>query len=154
MTDAIAATTATQGTSLYTTGTGTVEPKKSMDQEVFLSLLVAQLRNQDPSSPMDTTEMMAQSTQMASMEQLTTLTDTTRDSFDLQTRIAAANLVGRQLTVVDDDGAIHSGIATNVDFTTDVPMITVDGTQVALDGVTSVSPAPTSTASTQDSPTA
>ena len=53
---------------------------------LVLALLVAQLRNQDPTAPMDTTEMMAQSTQMASMEQLTSLTDTSRESFALQMR--------------------------------------------------------------------
>ena len=56
------------------TGTApTAAPKQNMDSEVFMKLLVAQLRNQDPSSPMNTNEMMAQQTQMASLEQLTNM---------------------------------------------------------------------------------
>ena len=87
----IEGTTATQAasTSLYAGSTPAAAPKQGMDQETFLTLLVAQLRNQDPSSPMDTSEMMAQSTQLASMEQLTAMADTTRESFALQMRIAA-----------------------------------------------------------------
>jgi flagellar basal-body rod modification protein FlgD len=109
-----------------------------MDQEVFLNLLVAQLRNQDPSSPLDTNAMMAQSTQLASMEQLTSLTDTSRESFALQMRIAAAGLVGQQVSVVDTDGTTHTGIASGVSFKDSTPMVTVDGVTVALDSVSAI----------------
>src|SRR5512139_2560768 len=64
--------------------------EQTLDKQAFLALLVAQMRYQDPTSPMDTTEMMAQSTQMASMEQLTAVADTTRESFALQMRVAAS----------------------------------------------------------------
>lgn len=51
--------------------TGSTTPpatqKKTLDSEVFLKLLVTQLSNQDPSSPMNTNEMIAQTTQLASM---------------------------------------------------------------------------------------
>lgn len=132
---AVAGTTA--ATSIHTAGTPTVH-KKEMDQEVFLALLVAQLRNQDPTSPMDTTEMMAQSTQLASMEQLTGLADTSRESFALQMRIAASGLVGQQVSYVGDDGEVHHGVATSVSFETEVPMVTVGEDKVALDAVSAV----------------
>ena len=75
-----------------------------LDKEAFMNLLVAQLRNQDPSSPMDTSQMMAQTTQLSTMEKLTELADTQRESFALQMRMAAATLVGQQVTWTDDDG--------------------------------------------------
>ena len=43
------------------TGEVTRAPKQAMDSEVFMSLLVTQLRNQDPSSPMDTNQMILES---------------------------------------------------------------------------------------------
>lgn len=128
-------TTAT--TSLHTTAS-TATPKQEMDKEVFLALLVAQLRNQDPTAPMDTTEMMAQSTQMASMEQLTSLTDTSRESFALQMRIAASGMVGQQVSWVDEDGATQSGLATGVTFENAVPMVTVGDVKVPLDAVSAI----------------
>ena len=45
-------------------------PKQTMDSTVFMDLLVTQLKNQDPSSPMDTNAMIGQTTQLAEMEKL------------------------------------------------------------------------------------
>jgi flagellar basal-body rod modification protein FlgD len=123
---------------LYTGSTAAAPPKASLDKQTFINLLVAQLRNQDPSSPLDTNEMMAQSTQLASMEQLTALTDTSRESFALQMRIAASGLVGRQVSVVDGDGVTRTGTASAVSFAGDVPMVTVGDLTVPLDKVSAV----------------
>lgn len=137
MTGAATAPAAASGTSVHATGT-TSTAKKEMDQEVFLALLVAQLRNQDPTSPMDTTEMMAQSTQLASMEQLTAMAETSRESFGLQMRIAAGGMVGQEVGYLDADGVARTGIAESVSFAGPVPLLTVAGAQVPLDGVTLV----------------
>ena len=127
-----------QATSLYSTATPANDAKKEMDSEVFLALLVAQLRNQDPTSPMDTSEMMAQSTQRAAMEQLTALTDTSRDSFALQMRVAAAGMVGQEVSFVDADGVTQTGIAQAVSFEDEVPVVTVGEWVVPLDAVSTV----------------
>jgi flagellar basal-body rod modification protein FlgD len=135
----------TTAPSLYTTGTSTAAPKQAMDKQMFLALLVAQLRNQDPSSPMDTNEMMAQSTQLASMEQLTALADTGRESFALQMRVAASGLVGQEVSFLDTDGVAHTGTVSGVDFTSAVPAIYVGEWTVPLDAVSAVRTASTST---------
>ncbi len=134
----ITPTAAPQATSIHSTATAAVNAKKEMDSEVFLALLVAQLRNQDPTSPMDTTEMMAQSTQLASMEQLTALTDTSRESFALQMRVAASGMVGQEVSFVDAEGVTHTGIATSVSFAKEVPVVTVGEWTVPLDAVSMV----------------
>src|ERR1700712_5227309 len=71
--------------------------KQKMDGEMFLQLLVAQLRAQDPSSPMDTNAMMTQTAQLASMEQLTTMSNLSQESFSLQMRMAASGLIGKEV---------------------------------------------------------
>ena len=136
--------------SLYTTGATSAAPKQEMDKEVFLALLVAQLRNQDPTSPMDTTEMMAQSTQLASMEQLTAVADTTRESFGLQMRVAASALLGREVAWTDAEGVRRTGVVDGVDFSGTVPTVTVGGTAVPLDAVAAVRT--TSTPGSTDGP--
>lgn len=131
-------TTLTGGSGVHAGATPAAAPKQTLDKEVFLALLVAQLRNQDPSSPMDTNEMMAQSSQLASMEQLTSLAETSRESFALQMRIAAGGLVGQEVTFTDADGITRTGTAEQVSFAGAVPIVTVGQWTVPLDGVTTL----------------
>lgn len=123
-------------------------PKQELDGEVFLSLLVTQLRNQDPSSPMDTTQMIAQTTQLAMMEELTSISAAQEEAFGLQMRSAAADLIGRQVSYTDAAGLPASGVVTAVSYAGSVPTVTVNGQDVALDavaGITSAAgPAPAS----------
>ncbi|WP_353987989.1 flagellar hook capping FlgD N-terminal domain-containing protein [Ruicaihuangia caeni] len=122
-----------------------VERKQTIDSEVFLQLLVTQLRNQDPSSPMDTNQMIAQSTQLAMMEQLTALARTGEESFSLQMRSTAAALIGQTVEYLDADGAARSGLVSSVSFAGAVPALVIDGRSIALDAVTAIPPVPGST---------
>ena len=141
MTTPVDTTSTKNATGLYTGSAGISNAKKSLDSETFLTLLVAQLKYQDPSSPMDTNEMMAQTTQLASMEQLTALNTTMGESFALQMRDAAASLIGNQVSYVGDDGETVEGIATSVSYKYSVPLVTVGGKEISLDAVASVRPA-------------
>jgi flagellar basal-body rod modification protein FlgD len=44
--------------------------EKKSEKDMFMTLLVAQLKNQDPLAPQDGTEFVAQLTQMNSLDQL------------------------------------------------------------------------------------
>ena len=136
-----AAADSTAGASLYST-TPVRTPKQTLDSETFMSLLVAQLRNQDPSSPMDTNQMIAQTTQLAMMEKLTALSTTADENFSLQMRTAAAALVGQRVTYTDAAGASVTGIASAVSYAGPVPQVTVGTASVALDAISGVT-APT-----------
>lgn len=59
-----------------TTSTGSSaasQARKNVNQEMFLQLLVAQLKNQDPLQPQEGTEFISQLAQFSSLEQLTTI---------------------------------------------------------------------------------
>lgn len=112
--------------------------KQTLDSEVFLQLLVAQMKNQDPSSPLNTNEMMAQTTQLAMMEQLVTLADTVTETFALTMRQTAASLIGQDASYVDADGVTHTGRVTQVSFEDSVPLVTIGGTAVPLDAVSGI----------------
>ena len=60
------------GTSVTGTG-GSILSNVADQKDMFLKLLVAQLKNQDPSSPMDQKDMMAQMAQFTSVEQMTNM---------------------------------------------------------------------------------
>lgn len=130
-------TTAAPG-GMYAGTAPTRAPKQTLDSEVFMTLLVAQLRNQDPSSPMDTNQMMSQQTALASLEQITNVGEISREQFALTMRMAALNMVGQDVSYMDADGTVASGVATGASFANEVPSITVGDTDVALDHILSV----------------
>lgn len=132
MTDAISTVT---GASTYTATGRAAAPKQKMDSEMFLGLLVAQMRNQDPSNAMDTNEMMAQTVQLASMEQLTTMSTLTDENFSLNMRAAAAQLLGKTVEYAGADGEALTGIVTAVSYADKVPTVTVGGTAIRLDAL-------------------
>jgi flagellar basal-body rod modification protein FlgD len=131
--DAVAAAPA----GMYSTAP-TRTPKQTLDSEAFMSLLVTQLRNQDPSSPMDTNQMISQTTQLAMMEKLSALSTTADENFSLQMRGAAAALVGQDVTYKTADGSSASGTASSVSYAGKVPQVTINGTSVALDAISGV----------------
>ncbi len=112
--------------------------KQAMDSEVFMSLLVSQLRNQDPSAPMDTNQMIGQTTQLAMMEKITQMTGLSEENFHLQMRSSAAALIGNEVSYTDLDGAAAHGLATAVSYSGPVPTVTIGGKSIALDLVSGI----------------
>ena len=119
-------------------GSTTRVPKQTMDSEVFMKLLVTQLRTQDPSAPMDTNQMISQTTQLSMMEKMTELSTTSTEDFSLQMRIAAAAIVGKQVSYSDAAGVSHTGTAASVSFVGSVPKVKVGGVDVALDSISGI----------------
>jgi flagellar basal-body rod modification protein FlgD len=111
--------------SYITNGTGktttTSTASNELDKQAFLELFVAQLKYQDPSSPMDTSQMMAQTTQLATMESLEEIASTSREAFALQMRLTASDLVGKQ-----------------VSYANSVPLVMVGKEVISLDNVSLV----------------
>jgi len=110
-----------------------------------MSLLVTQLRNQDPSSPMDTNQMISQTTQLAMMEKLSALSTTADENFSLQMRVAAAALVGQDVSYTKADGTTATGTASAVSYAGTVPQVTINGTSIALDAISGVTAHPAAT---------
>jgi flagellar basal-body rod modification protein FlgD len=133
----------TNSSALYAT-TPTRNPKQTLDSEAFMTLLVTQLRNQDPSSPMDTNQMIAQTTQLAMMEKLTSMDTTGTEDFSLQMRVAAANLLGRLVSYTGSDGATVTGTPDSVSYQGSVPQVSIDGVSVPLDSILGIATAPAS----------
>lgn len=80
----------------------------------FLNLLMTQLKNQDPSSPMDSTTFTTQLVQFSSVEQqintnsnLQTLIQATQSNTVLQ----SSSLVGKQVSVTSDHLTLQNGAA-------------------------------------------
>jgi flagellar basal-body rod modification protein FlgD len=129
MSDLIPTTSVTSTTSA-TTATTTAAAKSSsqaLDKNTFLKLLIAQVSHQDPMSPTDSTQWMAQMAQFSTVEQLTNMAQTTTDTQrDTQNGNAVA-LLGRDVTYTDSAGNAVSGTVEQVDITTSSPTLTIAG---------------------------
>jgi len=86
------------------------QQSNQLGKDDFLKLLLAQLANQDPTSPMENTEFIAQMAQFSSLEQM----------FNLNSNISsmkAFNLIGKKATaeIVDDATGVLKTITGEVE---------------------------------------
>lgn len=88
-------------------------PKSNeLGQDVFLELMVTQMRNQDPLSPQDNSEFVAQLAQFSSVEGLDKLNNTMDDfvgSFQSSQALQASSMVGRFVKVDAETAYLGSG---------------------------------------------
>ncbi len=117
---------------------GTRQPSNSLDKDAFLKLLVAQLKYQDPSKPVDSSEFMSQTAQFTQLEKLTTLTDTQTQLLSSQQLLGASSLVGRTVSYGGPNNLDVTGVVSSARFTTDGPVLHVGDTDVPLASVKEV----------------
>ena len=116
--------------------TGTVRPPAgaqpksasttpTLDKDAFLKLLVEQLKNQDPSSPQDSSQWTAQMAQFSTVEQLTNLATTTAQSAKSTGLTAAVGLLGHTVSYIDN-GATVTGTVQRVDVGDSGPTLMIN----------------------------
>jgi flagellar basal-body rod modification protein FlgD len=118
----------------FSSGTGSA----SADKDMFLKLLVAQMKYQDPMNPTDSSEFLSQSAQFTALEKMSTTAEQVTQLVGLQMAFGASSLVGRTVTYPMDDGTSVSGQVSSVKFTATGPILTVDGVDVEFTDVTAV----------------
>ncbi|WP_121253518.1 flagellar hook capping FlgD N-terminal domain-containing protein [Nocardioides ferulae] len=127
-------------TSTVPAGLGAAVPTQSAaeDKQMFLELMVAQLRYQDPLNPTDSGEFLAQSAQFTALEKMQAVADQTAAMVSAQLAFGASGLVGKQISYVDADGAEQSGLVSSVSFGAEGPSLDVGGTTISLGQVVTV----------------
>ena len=106
----------------------------TLDQEAFLSLLITQMKMQDPTKPMESTEYMSQLASFSQVEQSVQANNKLDSLLTSSALSLAESMIGR--TVTSADGRI-SGEVVSVKITSDGPVCTLaDGKTLKLgDGV-------------------
>ncbi len=102
------------GATAYTPARTTVDRPDQMGKDTFLKLLVAQMRYQDPSNPVDSSQMMAQTASFSQVEKLDQLVNQNASLLVLQESATAGALVGRTATYSDERGESVTGTVTAV----------------------------------------
>jgi flagellar basal-body rod modification protein FlgD len=93
------------------------EHETSLDQDAFLTILVAQLTHQDPLNPMEDTEMTSQLAEFSSLEQLTSINDgiaTLATSMQQTDMLSAVSFIGKEVKAEGYKIALNEGNASTI----------------------------------------
>lgn len=110
--------------------------KNTLSIESYFKLLSAQLANQDMTSPMDNSEMMAQMTQMAMVQSLGTMTTNMKQEMALTKTSYLAGLIGKDVSAKVPEAEQKanpnapkekSGVIASVNLTGDEPSFRLQG---------------------------
>jgi len=91
----------------------------------FMTLFLAQLQNQDPTQPMDNSQMLSQLSQMTEVQTLTGV----QTALQGQQLASSSALIGKNVTGVDVNGAAVSGLVTSVTQSSDAGLVLQVGSQ-------------------------
>ena len=112
------------------------ESGKELNKDDFLKILIVQLQNQDPTSPMEDKEFIAQMAQFSSLEQMTNMSaNFTKLASTLGTG-EALSTIGMEVSLAADEGVV-TGIVTGVTRGAD-PLVRVNGKDYPFEQVDSV----------------
>lgn len=104
-------------TSTYTTSS--TEQSDSLGQDVFLNLLITQLKNQDPLEPMEGTEFVTQLAQFSELDELRELTTAQADLQNYMASLnnfAAVSLLGKEVEFSGDQLTHQGGGSSEIKF--------------------------------------
>jgi flagellar basal-body rod modification protein FlgD len=82
---------------------------QELGKDDFLKLLLAQLSNQDPTSPMENTQFIAQMAQFSSLEQMTNMSTEFTKLANMLNSSEAVNVIGKTVDI-DVAGQLVSGV--------------------------------------------
>ncbi|HEU5447912.1 MAG TPA: flagellar hook capping FlgD N-terminal domain-containing protein, partial [Acidimicrobiia bacterium] len=102
--------------------TGQTDPQ-TIGKDMFLKLLVAQLKYQNPMEPVDSSQFMAQTAQFTMVEKLQAMAAQTDALVAGEASQRAAGLLGHQVTYVDAEGATQTGLVTGTRFGSEAPVL-------------------------------
>ncbi len=117
-----------------------------MGKEAFMELLVQQLKNQDPLSPMDNDKFVAQLTQLSSLEGIQNLNENMvglamlQQSNALMSQLTQSSaLIGDEVRYIDmETGEERTGIVQSVKIEDGLAVLNIDGEDVPLASITEV----------------
>src|SRR5215216_6024253 len=122
------------------TSSSAVDRGDQMGKDVFLKLLVAQMKYQDPANPADSSQFMAQTATFTQVEKLEEIAKQNASLLALQRSTSAAAMVGRTVKYTDENGATQTGTVSSVRLGSDTSeaVAVVGGVSVEMGRITEV----------------
>lgn len=98
-------------------GDAATKSKSTEDSEMFMKLMIAQMQNQDPTSPTDTADYMAQISNMSQVESTNNLANSITEMSNMmitsQSALQASSMVGQNVLISTDKTTSNSEGAIN-----------------------------------------
>ena len=107
--------------------------QNGLNKDEFLQLLVGQLKNQNPLSPVGSQEFMSQMAAFSTLEQVTNLAVSNEELNGMISTNQSLALVGKQVSYANESGATVEGTVESVDFGK-------EGASLTIGGVSGISP--------------
>lgn len=130
-----------------TAGLSTDPTKAQFGKDTFLKLLVAQLRFQNPLSPTDGTQYIAQTAQFTMVETLQEIAKSSSDAAIASASQTATSMVGKEIAFVID-GKAGSGVVAAAQLDRTGPTVLVGKQRIPIAAVTEVRTVPAATTPT------
>lgn len=115
--------------------------KTALDNDDFMTLLFAELKNQDPMKPMDSGEMMSQIATLNSLNALMSIKESMTSLNNSQTLNYASSLIGKTITAIPDPSdpkSLVTGVVTSMTTIDGVTAVQIGDTDVDLATIYSV----------------
>jgi flagellar basal-body rod modification protein FlgD len=106
----------------------TVQNHSSIQMQDFMQLLLTQLTYQDPMKPMDNQQFLAQMAQFTNLQQTQQISENTAQMLSTDLSTQSINLLGKQVTVLNEDGTSTPGSVSGITFNKGAPLLTVTPT--------------------------
>ena len=124
-----------------TTGT-TTGGSSQLSMDDFLSLMVAQLSNQDMYNTVDDAQFMAQMAQFSMTQAMTDLSKLTASAYQVSTAAYSVNLIGKEATIYETNSegttVLQKGIIEGVNLQNESAEVIMNGKTYPIASVVSV----------------
>lgn len=118
---------------------------QTLMKDDFLKLFIAQLKNQDPLSPVDDSQFLAQLAQFSSLEQMSNVAKSVEELNQNITMLTSQSLlvqgaamIGKEAVGIGGDGQQVSGVISSVKWNGDNLQVSIDDKMINLENIIEV----------------
>ncbi len=116
------------------------DPFANLNLNDFIQMMITELQNQDPTSPMSSGQMLSEITQMGQISTAEQL-DTTLTGMETGQNLSNASaMIGMQVEGTDSSGNSVSGTVASVTISNGAPSLNVGSSSLTLDQITNILP--------------
>jgi flagellar basal-body rod modification protein FlgD len=111
----------------------------ALGPQAFLQLLVSEVSNQDPLNPMSSSDLLSQTAELSTLEQVASLAQDATQQLSASQAQEAVFLIGKQVSGTTSSGQAFSGTVSGADLSGNQALLDVGGSQVPVSSITQVS---------------